>query len=377
MATSPSRARKPLWQLFDIANTDNTPKQFEADTWAYRVPKWYTIQPGSLKPIPDSLRETAELLARLKDAPAEGAFEETFATFIYSSNAIEQAGLDKSETWKIVRRLLEEYKMDADEEWMATRPKLSQGSKTRREVIQHVLAFIFLKRYLGEHGSLSEEGLLECHRVLTDGIPSDDGDTDYQGVYRQCEMSVGDPLKNRYGEEKKVAVGADVASLMRIWIEDFNEALSRTHDPIATGSNLKIRFLDIHPFLDGNGRRSRMLLNALVTAYLPHTIITFGENKKERTKYLQTVREALRTNSPGIFAFFALRRASKASLKRIQSAEANLMKNYDGGESCEASEQSYGQTGGDAEEQAPPSEEKFFNPVHTLRRLKAKLSLLV
>ncbi|KAJ6257619.1 hypothetical protein Dda_7406 [Drechslerella dactyloides] len=373
--TSLSYTKQSLWQLFDITKTNNEARLLEADLWAYRIPKWYTIQAGSLKAIPNSLRESAELLVGLKDTTEEAAFEEAFANFIYSSNAIEQVGLDKSQTWKLVREVLGGYKTDSDEEWMATKSKVCKDSMTRREVVQHVHAFIFLKSYLGRHGNLSKEGLLECHKILTDGIPSEDGDSDYQGVYRQCEMSVGDPLKNRYGEEKKVAVGADVASLMRVWIEDFNQALASTHDPIAAGSNLKIRFLDVHPFLDGNGRLSRMLFNALVTAYLPHTIVTFSENKRERIKYLQSVREALRTNSPGIFAFFALKRASKASLKRLQSAEAKL-KRQDGGESCGANEDSYEKAGSNIEEENSPSEEKAFNAVYTLRQLKAKLSLV-
>ncbi|KAF3909125.1 hypothetical protein ABW21_db0206516 [Orbilia brochopaga] len=322
--SSPPHARKTLWQLFDTTRRHNQQKSLEADPWAYRVPRWYPIQPQSLRPLPNTLRESAELLAELVETTGEeGLFEGSFAGFIYSSNAIEQTGPDRLETFRIVRDLLKNHE-SMDSRWLEITSETSRDFQTRREVVQHVTAFLFLKQHIDEHGQLSEEGLLECHRILMDGVPSSDGETNYQGVYRSCELRVGDPLRNMYGEEKKLAAAAEVKDLMGPWVEKFNEALTGTHDPIAVGSMLKIQFLEIHPFLDGNGRMSRMLLNALVTAYLPHTIITFGENKKERAKYQQSVRETIKTSSPGILAFFSLKRASKATLERLQKAEIIL-----------------------------------------------------
>ncbi|KAF3085980.1 hypothetical protein TWF102_011235 [Orbilia oligospora] len=288
-------ARKPIciWAIFDIrpksTEEKNTPHKGFARN--YRIPPWCNIHPEELFTIPQSLRENAQLLAGLEEGKLQEAFERQFANFIFSSNMIESAGLDESETWEIVKEMLSD-----------TEPAgrvLSNNSKSRREVIRHVQALLYLKKRISD---------LEC----------------YQGRYRFCEITVGSPLVLRTGEELCCPPPNKVAEYMKDWLMDYNTALTSCSDPVAVASELKIRFLVIHPFLDGNGRMSRLLFNSLITQYYPHTIISFGESKHERLRYNQSIRESIRRRAPGIFAFFALQKATKSALKRLDEIPTSV-----------------------------------------------------
>ncbi|KAF3159218.1 hypothetical protein TWF788_003948 [Orbilia oligospora] len=230
---------------------------------------------------------------------------------------IESAGLDKSETWEIVKEILSDMEL-------ARRVLGNNNSKSRREVIQHVKAFLYLKKRISDLECLSEEDFLNCHRILTEGIPSSRGIQGYQGRYRFCEIMVGSPLVLRTGEEICCSPPNKVAEYMKDWLVDYNTALTSCSDPVAVASELKIRFLVIHPFLDGNGRMSRLLFNSLITQYYPHTIISFGESKHERLRYNQSIRESIRRRAPGIFAFFALQKATRSALKRLDEVPTNI-----------------------------------------------------
>ncbi|KAJ6260696.1 hypothetical protein Dda_4925 [Drechslerella dactyloides] len=320
LSSAPTR---PLWSIFDTPerrkNLDGGPFQYQTD--GYRIPPWCAIHQSDLKTIPDTLGKVANALANAANSEAQDAFEKEFAKFIYSSNAMENAGLNQSDTWETVRELLAGASLTKDIDdtciWLESRSQQPEIDISRRQVIQHVHAFIFLKKEAETRGHLSEAKLLECHKILMNGIPSDQGFMGYQGRYRQCEMVAGRPLKLRTGGVKQVLEADLVASKMSMWIANYNSALENTSDPVATASFLKIAFLQIHPFLDGNSRMSRLLFNTLVTRYYPHTIINFGETPRDRTKYLNTVRESRRRNAPGIFAFFALKLAAKSSLDRL------------------------------------------------------------
>ncbi|KAF3316899.1 hypothetical protein TWF173_000903 [Orbilia oligospora] len=294
-------ARKPIciWAIFDIhpkrIEEENTPhKGFVRN---YRIPPWCNIHPEELFTIPQSLRENAQLLAGLEEGKLQEAFERQFANFIFSSNMIESAGPDKAETWEIIKEILSD-----------TKPAgrvLSNNSKSRGEVIQHVQAFLYLKKRISGLECLSEEDFLNCHRILTEKIPSSGGIQDYQGRYRFCEITVGSPLVLRTGEELCCSPPSKVAEYMKGWLIDYNTALTSCSDPVAVASELKIRFLVIHPFLDGNG-------------------LSFGESKHERLRYNQSIRESIRRRAPGIFAFFALQKATKSALERLDEITTSI-----------------------------------------------------
>ncbi|HUP68545.1 MAG TPA: Fic family protein [Acidimicrobiales bacterium] len=75
---------------------------------------------------------------------------------------------------------------------------------------------------------------------------------------------------------------------MRDWIDGLNQigASERPLEELATAHN---RFEQIHPFLDGNGRTGRLLLNLVLVrlGYAPAIIY-----KRDRTRYLTALQVA-------------------------------------------------------------------------------------
>jgi Fic family protein len=109
------------------------------------------------------------------------------------------------------------------------------------------------------------------------------GDAERPGAFRQHDIEP-------FPEGMRPPPFPDVPQLVTSWIEDVNR-LPRA-DPLTFPEELAsvhARFEQIHPFLDGNGRTGRLVLNlVLVRLGYPPAIIY----KRERTQYLKALRRA-------------------------------------------------------------------------------------
>ncbi|KAK6519889.1 hypothetical protein TWF506_000184 [Arthrobotrys conoides] len=317
-----SELEQSLWQVFDVDLTkDQSERSQQHKGFArdYRIPPWSSIKPDDLWTAPESLRESSYLLAGLQaDSNLQEAFEVRFDRpfYIFIEYDRERRSFDITETIKLVKTTVAGSRVESAPDLFYE--CLTRDIISRRDVVQHVQAFLYLKEQLSEYGSLSEDSLLECHRILTNKIPSSKGFQGYRGQHRICEISVGKTLKLRTGEEIYCPPADKVPESMNSWLICYNGALKGSRNPVAAASELKTEFLKTHPFLDGNGRMSRLLFNSLVTNYYPHTLITFGESKYERLRYRHSVRESIRRKAPGIFSFFALQRAARSTLQRLE-----------------------------------------------------------
>jgi Fic/DOC family len=96
----------------------------------------------------------------------------------------------------------------------------------------------------------------------------------------------------------------DVPALMRDWIADATALRHADHAAIAESlAALHARFEQIHPFLDGNGRAGRLVLNLqLVRLGIPPAIIYKGD----RSRYLSALRRA-EQGDPGPLGEFLAR----------------------------------------------------------------------
>jgi Fic family protein len=197
-----------------------------------------------IRPIP------ADALARLH--------EEMRLVHTYHSNAIEGNTLTLQET----KLVLEEG--------------LTIGGKSLREHLEasnNAKAFDRMEELAKKKCAIDHVTIQEIHEIVTRGILED------AGRYRTRNVRIA-------GAAKTPPDWSKIIKLMDELIEEITE--SKEH-PIETASFLHHRFVEIHPFSDGNGRVARLLTNLYLMArdYPPVVL-----KKEDRGKYYKSLRAA-------------------------------------------------------------------------------------
>jgi len=116
----------------------------------------------------------------------------------------------------------------------------------------HSLAFDYMFGLLGER-RITVEDIKTLHYLFFKGI-----DEQNAGVWRDVSIVVT-------GTDYVFPAPADLDALMADlgkWIETERDRLH----PVRFAALLHLRFVTIHPFIDGNGRVSRLLMNTALTA---------------------------------------------------------------------------------------------------------------
>ena len=99
-----------------------------------------------------------------------------------------------------------------------------------------------------EKEGLSEEDILALHRLFYQQI-----DAEKAGHYRDVKVYISG---SRYAVSAVSKIPAEMQKLVK-W---YNESEKKLH-PIELAATLHQRFVFIHPFVDGNGRVARLLMN--------------------------------------------------------------------------------------------------------------------
>ncbi|WP_249870831.1 Fic family protein [Oceanobacillus saliphilus] len=125
------------------------------------------------------------------------------------------------------------------------------GGKTMREhleVINHRDAISYVEEIVGRKESLSEWQIKNLHRLILKGI-----NDEYAGVYRDQQVFISGA---KHTPPAPYLIKEEMERLMN-WYEEETEQMH----PVARGAMLHAILLGIHPFIDGNCRTSRLLLN--------------------------------------------------------------------------------------------------------------------
>ncbi len=152
---------------------------------------------------------------------------------------------------------------------------ISIGGKELREiyeVINHKKAYGYVKKCIAEHKSLDENIVKNLHAMLTENII-------VGGIYRNQEVRIS-------GAGFTPPVGNE----MYIEIKGFYEDLKYKNDlnPIELAAWTHAEFVRIHPFIDGNGRTSRLLMNyqLMLRGFLPVSV-----DKQTRLDYYNVLEQ--------------------------------------------------------------------------------------
>lgn len=181
-----------------------------------------------------------------------------FTELTYNSNAIEGNSLSLEDTHLVLNEGL-----------------VPEG-KTLREINEarnHKKAIEFIKNYKGD---LNEKLILKLHSIILQGISER-----FAGRYRETPVRI-------FGADVSFPSYEKVPQLIQNLIYWYKQNKNKMH-PFELAVIFSMKFVSIHPFVDGNGRMSRLLMNFILNKNNYPWINIYH---KQRAEYLKAVRKA-------------------------------------------------------------------------------------
>ena len=187
--------------------------------------------------------------------------------YTYESNRIEGNTLSLQETHLVVNE------------------GITIGGKTMREhleALNHQEAIDFIEGLVQNATVLNKAVLLQIHQLVLKGIK-----------HMPPSPSLLDELMEGYF--------------------DFYERNKRHLHPVILATEMHERLVSIHPFIDGNGRTARLVMN-LILLQNGYTIVNLKGNPKNRLKYYQAL-EQIQLNHAHTDFYQLILSAAEKSLK--------------------------------------------------------------
>jgi Fic family protein len=121
-----------------------------------------------------------------------------------------------------------------------------------RELLNYRRAFDFVSEYLEIGGPITQGLIREIHQRLVEGVR---GGSAAPGEYRKIQNYVANSIT---GEIVYTPPPAHDVPIMMAELVDWLNHEKEVH-PVLVSSVAQFQFVHVHPFLDGNGRTSRLL----------------------------------------------------------------------------------------------------------------------
>lgn len=135
----------------------------------------------------------------------------------------------------------------------------------------------------------------------------------------EYDISKGDiRLSGVFAGRRQFPDAKKVPELLKTLVDSINKDLvtcKTTDDQIKLAFRTHFDFVSIHPFGDGNGRVSRLLMNYVLTYFdLPMTIVF----KQDRVKYIQSLENARNKEDQSVFYTFMFSQYEKYLKQEIK-----------------------------------------------------------
>lgn len=181
--------------------------------------------------------------------------------------------------WTFNSNALEGNTISLGETELVLKQGITIGHKTMREhfeILNHDKAIAMMKSYVEKKIPLSSALIRDMHRQILFSI-----DDINAGFYRRSNVRILGAYHIPPRSEK-------VPDLVEELVAFFH-ANRYSMNPVELAAYMHYQFVYIHPFIDGNGRTARLLMNlVLMEAGYPPAIIL----KIDRKRYLSTLNEA-------------------------------------------------------------------------------------
>ena len=176
----------------------------------------------------------------------------------YNSNAIEGSTITRQETMLILKE------------------GLTISGKSMREhleVTNHKNAIDFLSELLTKVEPITQRDILAIHALILEGI-----DNKSAGKVRDVEVYISGSTYKPPRPDKLLDLMLEFSK----WLVERQE--KKDLHPIRFAGQAHFKLVDIHPFVDGNGRCARLLMNFILMKY-GYPIAIFECEPKKRQNY--------------------------------------------------------------------------------------------
>ncbi|MBI5399844.1 Fic family protein [Candidatus Saganbacteria bacterium] len=183
----------------------------------------------------------------------------------YTSNAIEGNTLDRAETLAVLK----------DGATIG-----GKSLKEHLEAINHKAAITYINEIFTKVEPITQNDIKYLHSLILRGI-----NDRYAGHYRDVDVII-------VGAKHIPPLPDKVPALMNdfsLWLVDRQE--TRDLHPVEFAVLAHYQLVNIHPFIDGNGRTSRLLMNLILMKY-GYPIAIIDCEKEPRTIYYHAIRKA-------------------------------------------------------------------------------------
>ena len=229
---------------------------------AYRIGRIWYIPDGSDKPQDGRIKAKESLTALIENKKAEldsrrpltegevqRLYEDFMIEYTYNSIAIEGNTLTLRETDMVLRGLTIDQK----------------PLKDHMEAVGHKDAFYFVVQLVKEKAELTEYVIKQIHSLVLADKPMD------KGTYRKVPVRI-------LGAHHEPVQPYLIEPKMNELLQNFKNDNTNIAEKLAL---FHINFEGIHPFIDGNGRTGRLLVNLeLMKAGYPPIDIKFTDRKR-------------------------------------------------------------------------------------------------
>lgn len=172
------------------------------------------------------------------------------------------------------------------------------------EALNHQEAIVYIKELMDKEFSINERELLNIHNLILRGIFPEDA-----GKYRTVQVMI---KGSEHMPPQPFLVKQEMEELI-IW---YKTNYKKMH-PVILAAEMHERLVTIHPFIDGNGRTSRLLMNLILLQH-GYVIANIKGTSESRIKYYNALEKCQVTQNKEDFLLF-IAQTEKDCLERYLS----------------------------------------------------------
>jgi Fic family protein len=217
-----------------------------------------------------------------------------------------EAALDMEYTYESNR--IEGNTLTLQETALVVNEGVTIAGKSMREhleAINHTEAIGYIKELINNKIGVSEKTIKDIHALILRGI-----DRENAGKYRSVPVMIS-------GSRHLPPQPYLIQPQMENFIAEYQQLVEENTHPVVVAAYLHNELVKIHPFIDGNGRTSRLLMNLYLLANGYTVALLKGDNEDKR-RYYMALEKSHTENSKTDF-YILVAEVEKEALQRYLS----------------------------------------------------------